>query len=121
MIKCGEAEREPTALFVPKPSGGHVTLRRQKPELLHTSITVQRRTMAAGGIVTQLVTRSWPIAEARRSSRARFTFGAPIVFAAAFTADAMDDPVTVGPAGRDQGHLVIVRASYILKVRGGRA
>jgi hypothetical protein len=79
--------------------------------------------MAAGGIVTQLVTRSWPLAEARRSSRARFTFDAPIVFAmaAVFTADAMDDPATVGPAGRDQGHLVIVRASYILKVRGGRA
>jgi hypothetical protein len=52
-----------------------------------------------------------------------FTFGAPIVFAigAVVIAAAMGDPVTVGLAGRDQGHLAIVRASYILKVRDGRA
>jgi hypothetical protein len=37
--------------------------------------------MAAGGIVARLVTRA--LAEARRSSRARFIFGAPIVFATA--------------------------------------
>jgi hypothetical protein len=46
----------------------------------------------------------------------------PIVFAidAVLIAAAMGDPVTVGLASRDQGHLVIVRASYILKVRDGR-